>query len=164
LFYVGIASQTPCFSEMSNVVLVPATTPNLSGLTIQTNSLYARRYDLAPPPNHPPNHSKWRTIFGVVIGCVVVGAITVLAGYCLLRWKVRKAHKTKTETTPPQVAEMSVPGPVYPLYTLIENEKSPPNQPSDSLHELNGTPNTADPHPYTAANSESSQPSDTTAK
>lgn len=87
--------ETPCYTVPS-ITLVPGTTPTISGLTLITNMVFARKYLLSAPNTTTTRAGLSKgAIAGIAVGAAVLAFILAL----LLFWLHRRAQERKKAET-----------------------------------------------------------------
>ena len=87
VYFSSIGSQTPCYT-MPSETFVPAMTPTISGITVITEHVFSRKYELTTPK--PAGLSRGAKA-GLAIGiCIAFLALLVFAIFLIRRRRARR--------------------------------------------------------------------------
>jgi hypothetical protein len=91
VYPTALGYETPCYTVPS-ITLVPGTTPTVSGLTIITNMVFAKKYLLGDPSATPAAAGLSKgAIAGIAIGAAALAFLLAT----LIFWLRRRAHDRK---------------------------------------------------------------------
>jgi hypothetical protein len=88
IYFTDFGGQTPCFS-MPTITHVPASTLTVSGLTVITEHIFTRKYDLLDATKGPKSLGTG-SIAGIAIGAAA--ALAVVSSLIFIVWQRRKAR------------------------------------------------------------------------
>ena len=118
IYFTDIGGQTPCVTVPS-VTLVPPVTSTSTDVTVVTDHLFARKFDLPKKGAASSQPLGVGPIAGIAIGCAaLVAVLSALIFYLIQR---RKAKLAKNQVKPTPIAltgDMALPSPVSATHEL----------------------------------------------
>jgi hypothetical protein len=102
IYFSSVGGQTPCYT-MPSETFVPAASAAILGITLITEHVFTRKYELAAPGMSSGFGAGAKA--GVAIG--LCGAALLLAGFVLFLLRRRKAQQTATASQNNNMVERS---------------------------------------------------------
>jgi len=123
IYFTDIGGQTPCYT-LPTITHVPASSSTISGLTVITQHVFTRKYELSKAAVEGSKGLGAGAIAGISVGAVAgVGIISMLIFIFLRRKKVRKAPQTYF--TPAGEGEMVIASPASATHELASPHTIP---------------------------------------
>jgi hypothetical protein len=123
IYFTEIGGQTPCYT-LPTITNVPASSSTVSGLTVITQHVFTRKYELSKAAIQGSKGLGAGAIAGISVGGVAgVGIVSILIFIFLRRRKARKAPQTYF--TPAGEGEMVITSPASATHELASPHTIP---------------------------------------
>jgi hypothetical protein len=123
IYFTEIGGQTPCYT-IPTTTHVPASSSTISGLTVITQYVFSRKYELSKEATEGSKGLSAGVIAGISVGGVAgIGIVGILIFVCLRRRKAKKAPQTYF--TPAGEGEMVIVSPASATHELASPHTVP---------------------------------------